>query len=87
MQTATNCTNLHWTTHEDRETINPPEGTAAIVVDVRDKRAAIRIFTSNEEYLTGVGSEEAGNLVVGPWQSNWFYLCTGSPRVGHIAGG
>jgi hypothetical protein len=74
-----------WVEHQDRDEIRPPDDTIAIVVDVRDNQAAIRIFeTKDEDYIDGVGTEEAGKLVIVPWQSHWFYFCTGTPRVGHI---
>ncbi|KAF2843883.1 hypothetical protein T440DRAFT_112458 [Plenodomus tracheiphilus IPT5] len=87
-ETSSTCTRIKWTTHQDVDTIIPPDGTVAIVVDVRDIKAAIRIFAKqDDDYIDGVGTEAAGHLVVVPWQSSWFYHCTGTPRVGHVAGG
>jgi len=74
-----------WNDHRDAETVKPPDSTIAIVVDVRDKLAAIRIFeTKTMKYVDGVGTEEAGYLVIVPWQGDWSYFCTGSPKVGYI---
>ena len=82
---GTRCTKLQWNTHQDRDEINPDDSTAAIVVDLRNITAAIRIFeTNDDQFIDGVGIEEAGKLVIVPWQSGWWYYCTGSPRVGHI---
>lgn len=79
------CSNPVWIVHTDTQIVQPTEGTVAIVVDVRKNKAAIRIIeTETEEYIDGVGTEEAGKLVVIPWQSNWSYFCTGSPRVAYI---
>lgn len=57
----------------------------AIAVDIRSNKAAIRIYEKQSgDYIDGVGTEEHGMVVVVPWNSTWVYLCTGSPRVGHI---
>ena len=57
----------HWTTHQDCNKVQPPEGTIATVVDVRKNEAAIRIFeTQSNDYIDGVGTEEARKLVIVP---------------------
>jgi len=77
------CSKPSWTDHQDRDEGKPPEGTVAVVVDVRNNIAAIRVFET-DKYLGGVGMEDKGKFVVVPWQSTWTYFCTGSPRVGYI---
>jgi len=79
------CSRPEWITHQDRDKITPPEGTMAVVVDVRNNIGAIRIIeVQSNEYLGGVGLEDNGYLVLVPWQGAWRYFCTGSPRVGCI---
>jgi len=76
---------LLWKNHQDGDAIHPPAGTVALVVDIRNNRAAIKIFEKqDDDYVDGVGTEEAGKLVIVPWKSSWFYFCTGTPRVGHV---
>jgi len=65
--------------------VKPPKSTVAIIVDICNNRAAIRIFEmQSNDYIDGVGTEEAGKLVIVLWQSNWFYWYTKSLYVGHI---
>ena len=46
---------------------SPPADTIALVVDVGDNVGAIRIFeTLSKKYVDGVGTEEAGKLIVIP---------------------
>jgi hypothetical protein len=60
-------------------------GTVAIVVDVRDNRGAINIHEKeSNEFIDGVGIEEAGNLVIVTWDSNWYYWAVGTLRVAYI---
>jgi hypothetical protein len=56
----------------------------AIVVDVRDITAAIRIFAKEDDgYIDGVGTEEAGNLVIVPWRSI-STTALGRPELGTL---
>ena len=57
----------------------------AVVVDVVNNQGAIRIFEKeNDEYVNGVGTEEAGSLVIIPWDSNWRSRVSGSLRIGYV---
>ena len=56
-----------------------------IVVDVRNYLGALRIFENEgSKFVAGVGSEEAGKMVMIPWTSTWWYQTIGSLRVGYI---
>lgn len=86
----TNCGNcdhtITWTTPEKGKITTPPENTVVIIVDVRSNRGAIRIFQkSGGEYLDGIGTEQAGNLVIVPWSNTWYISAAGSLRVGYVA--
>lgn len=71
--------------HQDRDEITPASEIVAIAVDAREIKAAIRIYEKKSgDYVDGVGTEEQGKVVIVPWNSSWVYLCTGTPRVGHI---
>ena len=49
---------------------SPPAETVALVVNVGDNVGAISIFeTSSKKYVDGVGTEEAGKLIMIPWNS------------------
>jgi len=66
--------------------MNPPENTVVVVVDVRGNQGAIRIVDkSDNKYVDGVGTEEAGKLVMLPWNSSWWFYTIGSIRVGYVA--
>lgn len=85
----TRCDNcdITWTTPSKGTRIDPPATTLAIVVDVVHSQGAIRIFEkSDDEYVDGVGTEEAGNRVIVPWKSNWWFRASGSLQVGYIVG-
>lgn len=57
----------------------------AVVVDVVDKQGAIRIFEKGGDKRVGaVGTESAGNMVIVPWDSNWWLRASGSLKVGYI---
>ena len=66
--------------------MDPPKNTVAVVVDVRGGQGAINILnTQDNKYVDKVGSiKGAGNLVIVPWRSSWWYYAIGSVRVAHI---
>lgn len=79
------CKPISWSTPVKGTQIDPPTQTDAIVVDLVESQGAIRIFeTASGEYLAGAGTEEAGNFVIIPWSSNWWFRVSGSLRVGYI---
>jgi hypothetical protein len=62
----------------------PPPNTKAIVVDVRERRGAVKIYEANDDsYLGGVGNESAAFVVV-PWNKKWNFSCFGFLRVANI---
>ena len=80
---------ISWTTPSKGVQIFPPSNTLAIVVvvDLVDNRGAIRIYEkSDDKQVDMVGIEEAGNLVILPWDTKWWFRASGSPQVGYIAG-
>jgi len=87
-QTETGCGDCEtprWTTPKKRETYNPPEGTVAIVVDIRNNIGGVNIHSRDSgDFVDMVGMEEHGNMVIVPWKSEWDYDCVGSPQVGYI---
>lgn len=57
----------------------------AVVVDVANNQGMIRFFDKEtDDYVNGVGIEEAGNLVIVPWDSKWWAWVSGSLRIGYI---
>jgi hypothetical protein len=57
----------------------------AVVVDVTNNKGAIRIFEKGGDNRVGaVTMEEAGNMVIVPWDSNWWFRASGALRVGYI---
>jgi len=45
----------------------------------------VRIFQNDSDERVGaVGVEEAENLVIVPWDSNWWFRVSGSLRVGYV---
>lgn len=57
----------------------------AVVVDIVDKQGAIRIFEmGGDKRVDAVGTESAGNIVIVPWDSNWWFRALGSLKVGYI---
>jgi len=76
---------ITWTTPPKQTEIKPPENTVAVVVDVVDNRGAIRIFEKGgDKFVDGVGTEEKGNIVIVPWNSNWWFRASGSLQVGYV---
>ena len=65
--------------------MDPPENTVVVVVDVRSNQGAMQIVDKQkDEYVDMVGTEEAGNLVMVPWNSDWRYYCIGTTRLAYI---
>ncbi len=64
--------------------MNPPEHTVVVVVDVRSNQGAIQIMDNSKQYVDGVGTEEAGNLIMIPWKKEWWYYCIGTTRIAYI---
>ncbi|KFX97011.1 hypothetical protein V490_02996 [Pseudogymnoascus sp. VKM F-3557] len=82
--TCGDCEPITWTAPLKGTRIDPPANTFAVVVDVHN-RGAMRIFEGNgNSYIDGVTVEEAGNLVIVPWDSGWWFRASGSLRVGYI---
>lgn len=47
-----------------------------VVLDVRSNQGAIQIADKqSNEYVDGVGTKAAGNLVTIPWEKDWWYYC------------
>lgn len=79
-----NC-DITWTTPPKRTEITAPEETVAVIVDVVNNQGAIRIYQKgSNKRVDAVGIEEAGNMVIVPWDSNWWFRASGSLRVGYI---
>ena len=57
-----------------------------MIVDVRGGQGAINIVkTQDNEYVDKVGPMKgADDLVIVPWQSDWWYYAIGSVRVAHV---
>jgi len=82
------CNKVLWTTPINNVQTEPPLETVAIIVDIRNNHGAIFIHeTEGGNYIDGVGTEEAGKLVIVPWNPGWHYYSIGTIRVGHITGG
>ncbi|KAH6719536.1 hypothetical protein BKA61DRAFT_278006 [Leptodontidium sp. MPI-SDFR-AT-0119] len=86
-KTETECgdCDISWTTPPKRTEITAPEETVAVVVDVVNYQGAIRIYQKgSNKSVDAVGMEEAGKLVIVPWDSDWWFRASGSLRVGYI---
>ena len=65
--------------------MTPPENTVVVIVDARSNQGAIQIADKqSNEYVDGVGTEAAGNLVMIPWEKNWWCYCMGTTRLAYI---
>ena len=72
-------------TPRNPDDITPPEGTVAIVVDLRVRVGAIRVFHKESgSYLGGVGLGERGSQVIILWNSDWVFTSVGSLPVGYV---
>lgn len=58
----------------------------AVVVDLISARGAIRIYDQQSSYVDGVGTAEAGNLIIVPWDINWWFSVSGYLSVGLVFG-
>lgn len=57
----------------------------AVVVDVVDKRGAVRVFEKDsDKRVVAVGTQDAGNMVIVPWDSKWWLRASGSVVVGYV---
>lgn len=57
----------------------------AVVVDVVDKRGAVRVFEKDgDKRVVAVGTQDAGNMVIVPWDSKWWLRASGSVDVGYV---
>lgn len=62
-----------------------PENTIAIIIDVRKRVGAFRIFENESgKFLAGVRTEEAGKMVIIPWNNGWNYDTIGTLRLGYM---
>jgi hypothetical protein len=58
----------------------------AVIVDLISARGAIRIFDQQDTYVDGVGTADAGNLVIVPWDIDWWFYVSGYLTVGFVYG-
>ncbi|OJD26013.1 hypothetical protein ACJ73_02612 [Blastomyces percursus] len=81
------CDSLIWSPLPKATRIDPPENTIAIVVDIVRSQGAIRIFENEGDlYVDGVGTEDAGYMVIIPWNTSWWFRVSGALQVGYAAG-
>jgi len=74
-----------WSTTTTKFKSSFPTNTVAIIVDVRQQVGAFRIYAiGTGKFLTGVGTEEAGKMVMIPWDNGWNYDTIGSFRLGYM---
>ncbi len=74
-----------WTSHGDLDAVEPTNGLAAIVVDMRNASAhSLHIHDGNDEYVDEVGLEFSGFVVIVLWVTGLKYVCHGSCSVGLI---
>ncbi|KAI9888494.1 MAG: hypothetical protein M1814_006885 [Vezdaea aestivalis] len=79
------CESPTWKAPSNNVHIHPSENTIAIIIDVRDNKGAIFIHEKEDgKYVDGVGTEETGNLVIVPWNNNWYYYSIGSVRLAWV---
>ncbi|KAI9749788.1 MAG: hypothetical protein M4579_006738 [Chaenotheca gracillima] len=79
------CTAPDWMTPSEDVRMIPPEDTVALVIDIGQNQGAIQIVEKQaNKYVDMVGTEEAGNMVMIPWNKDWWFYCIGSTRVGYI---
>lgn len=74
-----------WIDPSNNTRTTPPQNTVAIVIDVRNNRGAVYIHeTQGGKHVDGVGTENSRNLVMVPWNSDWYYYSIGSIRLAYI---
>lgn len=80
------CASPEWTTPTKHVRMDPPKDTLVVVVDVRGGQGAIRIMNIHEnKYVDDVGpTKENGNMVIIPWNPDWWYYAIGQVHVAHI---
>ncbi|KAL1979077.1 hypothetical protein VTN96DRAFT_7089 [Rasamsonia emersonii] len=68
---------------------SPPANTIAVLVDISSAGGAIKIGEASDNALgvgaVGmVGTEDAGDLVIVPWNVGWWYYSIGSIGIKYI---
>jgi hypothetical protein len=81
-----NCDRITWSEPGRGNRIEPPSNTVAVIVDLISARGAIRIFDQQDTYVDGVGTADAGNLVIVPWDIDWWFYVSGYLTVGFVYG-
>lgn len=78
---------ISWLYPDRGSETTPPASTAILLVDVGNHLGAIRIHErTTGRYVDGVGTEQAGNVVLIPWKESWLYATSGRIRVGYVSG-
>lgn len=78
------CRPIEWKFPTEETRMTPPRSTLAVVVDVRALKGALIIMDSSNQYVGGVGMEEAGNCIMVLWTEGWWHYCNGTTRIGYI---
>lgn len=75
---------LEWITPTNNVHITPADRTVALVIDLRTNKGAIFIHQQSDgKYVAGVGIEESGNIVIVPWNQDWYYFSIGTVRLAY----
>lgn len=57
----------------------------AVIVDVVNNRSAVRVFEKDsDKRVVAVGIQDAGNMVIVPWDTEWWLRASGSVDVGYV---
>ncbi|QSS64923.1 hypothetical protein I7I51_01998 [Histoplasma capsulatum] len=76
---------IEWITPTNNIRTSPPSSTLAVAVDIGSNAGAVRIHEAEGgKFVDGVGTEEAGHVVIVPWDGNWYYYTIGRIRLGYI---
>ncbi|OJD13487.1 hypothetical protein AJ78_06059 [Emergomyces pasteurianus Ep9510] len=76
---------IEWITPTNNIRTSPPSSILAVVVDIGSNAGAVRIHEAEGgKFVDGVGTEEAGHVVIVPWDGNWYYYTIGRIRLGYI---
>lgn len=79
------CYPITWTTPSKATPIEPPPNTMAVIVNLVDDQGVVRMYKKESNiWVDTVGTEEAGYMVILPWQSTWWFRVSGSLRVGYV---
>ena len=79
------CDSPVWISPSKNVRMEPPENTVVVVVDIRSNQGAIYIVNKQTDgYVDHVGTDVAGNLIMVPWNKDWWYYCLGSTRLAYI---